>query len=292
MSGAAGAHDLRELLRAALDRGLVTREQAERLVSDGRVPVARHEVDPDLPHRVGTAPAAFSTCTEVERPFRVVFDVSGYYRSLGVHWTAGKRELREGYQAVDGQSSEWLTYALSQLLDPVVRRQYDAMPPGSIFYDKYVAEEVQRQFKARMAVKTLDLGGDEARARAEATAEGWATDTPVEEQVDDLSRNCDDQGAPPQIETPPDPFPWGHYLWRSRGAEPDRLADWQRLVVMAASERGIRATIAVGACGRTPHRTVVARVGRVVVAYLNDDHEPSPEVAGLAADSIAEAMAS
>lgn len=280
MTRAAGADGLMRALR----------EWAEgRATSSAPAPSAAPQHDPERPRRVGEAPAVFSTRTTLAVPWRFSWDANGWYRALGVHWGCGRRELWLAYLAAGGQDSEYLTYVLGQLLDPGTRRQYDAVPPGRRLYDRYQAEEDARQFAARMALTVLDHGGDEAAALASAVEEGWAE--PSGAPVDPGAHGCDDRGAPPQHETPPpQQFSWGHYLWRSQGVSDSALAEWQRLVVSAAAERGIEADIAVGACGGSPHRAVVALVGRVVVAYLSEDHEPTEEVAALAADALRHAV--
>jgi hypothetical protein len=246
--------------------------------------------DPEQPLRVGDAPAVFSTCTALE-PWPIA-DVNSYYAELGVDPRASRPELKAAYLRLEGHRSERLTYVLSQLLDPVVRRQYDLVRPGRRFWDKYEAEEADRQLRARMAIMLLDHDGDEEAAE-EAARRQLAEDDrlPAEDadlcqgKLDSDRESCQDGGAPPR-QTPPATFPWGHYLWRSPGVDDARLAEWQRLVVRAAAERGIRARIAVGACGRTPHRMVLARVGRVDVVFLNDGEEPTEEVAEVAAEAL------
>lgn len=276
-----------DFFQAALQAGVLNPDYIRNLALGLPVPAAPR-VDPDAPRRVGEAPVVFSTCTELAPRWRFVWDVNSYYRDLGVHWAAGRRQLKDAYLARDGQRSQRLTYVLAQLLDATTRRQYDAMPPLSVFPDRYVIEEAERQLKVEIARRIMERGITEDEADASVIADGLKTSATHQQQVDEMLAGCDDQVAPPQDETPPAPpaFPWGHYLWRSPDVDDRVLAVWQRRVVRAAVERGIRARIAVGACGRVPHRVLVTKVGQVTVVWLNHQYEPSEEAAALAADAI------
>jgi hypothetical protein len=94
----------------------------------------------------GTGPDAASSCQELQ-PFPVTcWDVCGYYRRLGVPWRATPRQIRLAYLEKDPLSKdERLFYAMSQLVDPEVRRAYDAVPLGGVFMlDRYVLQGIER----------------------------------------------------------------------------------------------------------------------------------------------------
>ena len=78
-------------------------------------------IDPDAPVLSHQGPAEFSTCTDLALRPEVCWDTNRYYRTLGVHWKATKKELMKAYQALGTMPSAYATYAFKQLLDPEVR---------------------------------------------------------------------------------------------------------------------------------------------------------------------------
>jgi hypothetical protein len=211
----------------------------------------------------------FSTSAALVPSPLLCWDVNGYYRELGVDWRAGKAELRRAYLALDGQRSPRLTYVLAQLLDPATRRAYDRAPLGSQFRDLYVDQELWRSLVGQ-------AGGDDDLLRFLAGAVGMD----LADALDEGSLEDQDEGAPPEQ----DHFPYAYYLWRAQHPDPGLLRTWQALLVRAASERGVVAQVAVGVMGRTPHRWVGITVGYVEVLMINQDVEPTEEMAHLAID--------
>lgn len=261
---------------------------------------ARADLDPERPRRVGSGPVLFSTCTDLvparhhDPPW--CWDVEGYYRELGVHWRAGKTELRRAYLVLDGPSSSRLTYVLAQLLDPETRRLYDRTLPGERFEDTYLAEQRQAQEQADYSgfmfagwVLRTQYGQvgltDAGLASVVGEQMGWGPDDVRlhGRQAVDSKEACEHHdGAPP-----PHEYPYGYYRWRSDSADEGLLAEWQRLLVAAASERGIHARLAVGIKGETPHPWVHARVGRVDVLFVDEHHQPDQHDAARAVALVA-----
>jgi hypothetical protein len=93
----------------------------------------------------------------------ICWDVCGYYRRLGVHWRATRRQLLEAAMASGitiGAGDPWRAYALAQLLDPAIRREYDMMPLGALFLkDAYVNELLKREAH-RVATEMYDEDGE------------------------------------------------------------------------------------------------------------------------------------
>lgn len=256
--------------------------------------------DPERPWRVGDGPVLFSTCVDLvplghyEPPWS--WDVEGYYRELGVGWRAGKDELRRAYLALDGSSSPRLTYVLAQLLDPETRRRYDRTPPDERFEDTYLAEHRQAQEQADysefmfagwvLRTRHGQVGLTDAKlASVVGEQMGWGPDDVRLHgpQAVDSKDACEHHGEAP----PPAEYPYGYYRWRSDSDDERLLALWQRLLVSAASERGLHARLAVGIKGETPHPWVHATVGRVDVLLVDEHHWPDRHDATRAIDLVA-----
>lgn len=122
----------------------------------------------------GRGPAECSSSVTVALLPEIVWDVCGYYRRLGFHWTefrqVTKRAIRLRYLEMDPrQEDPGLHYAMDQLLDPVIRRAYDLMPLGGLFLgDKDVRAMLERMAAMRAS-----------RINAEAHAAGVYEDDPI-----------------------------------------------------------------------------------------------------------------
>lgn len=243
--------------------------------------------DPERPRRVGDGPAEASTCLALLSSPVVCWDVNGYYRDLGVHWKATRKQLRDAYVARGGPNSERLTYVFKQLLDVAVRREYDRTPLGEVFLDAYVSERVRRQACLRAAAKRAR--GEVADEEQELSDLGYVIeDEEPEGARDEPSQVVDDRDE--EVQSPPgrtQPWRYSHYLWRSAETDTDRLREWQGLLVGALGRRGENIRIAVGYCGRMAHPWVVGTVGFRTVVFLNDREQPTAEMAEAVADRVA-----
>lgn len=191
-----------------------------------------------IPHG---SPLVFSTGVAVEPWPSIVWDANGYYRALGVSSRATRRELREAYQRLDGQRSDYLTYVIHQLLDPDIRRVYDATPRGRIFLDDLVAEQMRRESAIQTSQERRMLWEQTGFVPDEQEMLDWdevigQTSTPSKPGSEDAEAERQD-------------WSWGYYL---RGVEslPDvtALQTWQRLLIEALARRGVAVEIAVGWC--------------------------------------------
>lgn len=250
-------------------------------------------IDPNAPVRQGSGPEECSSCTELSVLPGWIWDVNRYYRDLGVEPRATRKQLREAYQAKDGQSSARLTYVLGQLLNPKIRLAYDCTPLGELFMDEYVRDRLNRIAKDRMSQRMADLArmgadmslvDDDAIQRdifaemgiqaVEPEPSGHFHDTP-DEVVDDDSEIGQDEHRPAKFE-------YSYYLWRTPLRDPalglDRLSQWQRFLVSALAREGIRIKFAVGFHGQ-PQRWIEAAVGYRSVFFLNIDELPTEELA-------------
>lgn len=237
------------------------------------------------PQQIGRFPT-FSTCTALTTQPVWCADVNGYYRTLGVHWRATKKQLRFAFLELGPMPTAYQMYVLKQLLNDKIRRAYDMTPLGTPFlHDDYM----QAAIKAKAS--------EEARRRTEAGVHTTAEDV-VREQYDYVkeeetpSQVVDEDGSNPEDAELSDPastvtpWPWGYYVWKSKADNTETLREWQELLVRAFSERGESVDLAVGFVGRMAHRYVVARVGTRHVIFLGDEHSPTEELAGSAAEAL------
>jgi hypothetical protein len=194
----------------------------------------------------GWGPLTASSDTRLaERP-EVCWDVLGYYRALGVHWRATRRQIATAYLLCGGPARRRLTYIVRQLMDPQRRREYDALPLGTRIWlkDAYIVTAIKKAAVAEAA----------RRAAAGAPAEGedvlreWgmqATDKPP-----GAAQPRSREPGPDDQEALPIHSPWGSlWSWYEQGDcdQPrEWLPYWQALLIRVLAERGLRVRFAVG----------------------------------------------
>lgn len=244
----------------------------------------------DAPDKVGNGPDSASTCTDLEGPLPLhIWDVNCYYRDLRVPTNATRKQLMRAYQRFGNNPNARLTYVFKQLLNPVVRREYDMMPLGSVYIDQFVHDAVHRAVQREMARRRLRQSQEQMDDPQDVNYEDVLVDmgfriVPDEDEVD----NAEDEGLTASAPR------WGYsfYLWKSNEREDTaRLAMWQEHVVAALARKGVRTRIAVGYCGRMAHPYVVGVVGNLPIVFLNDREQPEPLLADRAADRVVEAQA-
>src|SRR5690348_13104217 len=122
----------------------------------------------------GSGPDACSSSVFVVLLPEIIWDVCGYYRRLGFHWTefaqVTPKDIRLRYLELDPRTEDNdLFYAAAQLLDPVIRWAYDLQPLGGLFLgDKDVREMLERLAAQRAS-----------QINAQAHADGTYQDEPV-----------------------------------------------------------------------------------------------------------------
>lgn len=210
------------------------------------------------PRLVGDGPATCSTCLDLVSSPEWIADVNGYYRDLGVDPRSVRREIVRAYQA-RGTSDAHLTYVVKQLLNPVIRRAYDRVPLGQVFFD----DEVLARFRA-----VLYRAVSEGRARFEA-ASGEAPCTVVDRLP------WSEQDAANAVSA----WPWSYYLWDLDEADSARLQDWQATLVGHLGRAGVRRQIAVGMMGGVRPEVEVLTLGSRTVVFL---HQQSSSTDALA----------
>lgn len=224
------------------------------------------------PQKVRAGQAARSTSLELAAWPSVVWDVNGYYHCLGVGWAASRKQLMQGYLAADGQSDDYLTYVLSQLLNPRVRREYDACPQGTKYFDRYVEAEIKRRAAAMAEVYGTS---------AETVLNNWGFEfVRDDEEVDIPQEDGEDRrSSTPAPESAS--WPYGYYLWRLRRADEvlvtvEAMQCWQEAIAAECQRRKVVLSFGVGAMG--PRAGSVAQVMSVdgvtvVFAPLHRLHE-------------------
>lgn len=239
----------------------------------------------------GVGPAECSSCTELATLPLAIFDVNGYYRELGVHPKATRRQLREAYRErvgalQNGQDAARLTYVLRQLLDPETRFAYDCTPLGEVFMDRYVQDMLNRRMRLQMSERMArlhDMGVDLDGVDQEAVQRDILAEMGYQEADDDTpSETVAESPMLGKDDDRPAKFEYSYYLWSTRPREDSvhlgRLAEWQRVLVSAFAREGVNLKFAVGFHGQ-PHRWVQALVGYRTVFFLNVNTEPDESLA-------------
>lgn len=223
------------------------------------------------PTRLGAGPDVWSSCTELALPFVPRWDVNGYYRALGVSPLASRRELREAYQAKDGQSSAYLTYVFKQLLDPEVRAAYDAAPLGQPFLDDYAQDDLKRKAK-------VEAGERSARGRftsSEDVLNEWGYVVEDESGVDSVSPTRQD--LPRKAER----LEYAYYGWRTTKFLVDEgvLRKWQETLTKTAAQLGIAPKLSFGITSVSDRPYILEAVGDRAVIFFPEGEEPTESVA-------------
>lgn len=233
----------------------------------------------------GYGPVVRSTSQELEVWPGVVWDVNGYYHDLGVGFRATRKQLLAAYMQLNGQESERLTYVFKQLLDPEVRRKYDASPLGTVFIDRYVedqlklkAQEMARAWKIS-AEEILQQWGFEVSypAESDSVEDEDPAQSPPEEPVDIPQESQEDGAIPPAPK--PRVWPYAYYLWKIRSGQelsdaPGILERWQDAIAAECQRRKATIRFAVGLMGARKEgaRFLAMSVDGATVVFISADH--------------------
>lgn len=257
------------------EKALPSREETEAM---------RKAQEPDdslrynVPVRLGWGPARWSTSMALVPVERVCHDVNGYYRELGVDWQATRKELRESYMALDGQTSARLTYIFKQLLDPVTREVYDKTPKGEVFLDDYTEDELKRRAHEE-ASKRSTLGQS---VSADEVLDDWGYVTlDPEEGVDTVRAVRKDL---PQRKAAGRNWSYSYYAWKTENFVQNeaRLQEWQELLAKAAVRVGSSSEVAIGATSMvrlSDQWFIIEPVDGKPVVFFFTDVEPTTEIA-------------
>lgn len=227
----------------------------------------------------GFGPIEATSCTALTVSPLVIWDVNGYYRSLGVHSRATRAELRIAFHEVDGGNSEYLTYVLQQLLDPEVRAEYDRLPLGELLIDKFVSAAIKRS------------AYEEAKRRAGGTAFAEAD---VQKVMGERGFDLAPEKPEPTVRgdsysEPVDEWRWSYYMDRVVCHDVERLALWQSMLITSLSSLGVVRRFAVGFTEQHDTSTksfTRTENGGIVVAYLGALTQPTQVLADALANTI------
>jgi hypothetical protein len=252
-----------------------------------------------IPH--GGGPDTCSSSQVLALTPEICWDACGYYRRLGLHWKATRKQIRDALaksRALIGSGDAHLTYAASQLLNQEIRREYDRLPLGKMFLkDKDVVARLKKAAQ------------DAASAMA---ARGFPDMTP-EDVLGNWGFSVGQPGGPggegEESPAPAAPLPsparafsarWSaQWTWYS---DPDlrfvmtadavggvplyrlrELEHWQHALVSEFARRGMKARFAVGLC--TAETFVIRRAPDPgIIVILLGEGEPTPELAADAVD--------
>lgn len=241
---------------------------------------AQYEEITQDPQRFGNGPLLASSDVSLvpTYPPLVCWDVNGYYRALGVHFLATRKELRQAYMAVNGQNSEYLTFVLTKLLDPEVRRVYDLLPLGSLYMDdKYVQERIKRAAFAESARRT--------RMGFETTPQAILIEWGFQQEEKEFSERSETELDLSEDSVILNEWVYSYFLWRSAPQE-HQLREWQTLLIRELSALGIVTTFAVGLIGGEGH--LYLKVDNDHVFFIDTSTNPTQQMAALAAKSLKE----
>lgn len=239
------------------------------------------------PRAIEAGPMEFTTCVGMEPWPAIIWDVNAYYADLGISPRATKREIKDAYIRLEGHKSLRLTYIVKQLLNPSVRTAYDATQPGSVFFDRYIAEFVQNQmFKDQVddfgRILTFDERVEQELMQVDLTK---YMDKPFDPQhpIDSAIAGEHDRS---------NRWRWGYYLWDTDDYDTERLREWQGMLIEALARREAVLRLSVGLVGGSVEEPMkVEAVGYRVVVFLGEAEQPLPQWAELAADRVVHTVA-
>lgn len=251
-------------------------QQPGAIEAEERARRAREEAS-NNPTIQGFGPLLASTSMALVPCPLICWDVLGYYRTLGVHWRASKKELMTAYQALGPMPTAYQTHVFKQLLDPARRRAYDMTPLGEPFLDDHYVQQALKNNAAKEAARRSSDGDKVTAEEVLKERYRFIPDDP-EGAVDSTESD-----GPDSLPSGSLPWPFSWFAWRSKKEETDVLAEWQTLVIQAVAEQGEVLNVAVGFVGKQPHRYLVGRVGKTQVAFINEKERPTPALASAAA---------
>ncbi len=194
-------------------------------------------------------------------------DANGYYRAFGLHPWASRRELLDAYRQLNGTSDSRLTAMFTVLWDPASRAAYDRTPPGRVYIDAQVHDQLRRAASVQ-AARWTSAGHPRTAAEILNHLSAAMAAPSVRGSLDSSGADeFDDSGTDRQAA----PFLFSYYRHGCTCTDTRRLARWHELLHQALHDRepvfavGLHADPAKPAYRRpTPHGAV----------YLLHHHEP------------------
>jgi hypothetical protein len=224
-----------------------------------------------VPVKLGRGALTWSTSTALLPVENPCYDVNGYYRELGVHWRATRKELAQAYTDLDGQQFPRLTYIFKQLLNPKIREAYDRAPQGEPFLDAYTDEQLKRRAHTEAHCR-VSKGEDISAAQI---MDEWGYTLLTDDEVDSVSPIGKD------LIYGDDPWEYSYYAWKTSTYLPDvhRLRRWQELLSTAASQRGVSPRMVIGTTAVSDQPFMLEDVNGNQVIFFSEDASPTLLVA-------------
>lgn len=220
------------------------------------------------PRPVPVGEMEFTTAQALVRWPYVIWDVNAYYAQLGVDPHATKAQIRQAYFDKKGWESVRLTYVMRQLLDPKVRKDYDSCRQGSIFFDRYYAE----QAKARVLEDHRQAYG-----RSLDFEESQAEGAEIIDFSDYANKEVNlEAGTIPHLAEARGGWRWGYYLWKTAAYDIDKLSLWQQSLCVAFGDSPRRFCVGLMA---GDDLVKLVQVGYHQVAFINVTADPTPILA-------------
>lgn len=252
------------------------------------------------PMRLGAGPDLWSTCTELAVPARFKWDVNGYYRALGVSPDATRRELREAYQALDGQSSAYLTEVFKFLLNDDQRADYDATPLGQPYLDRLTERALKDRARREAKMRTALTG---RQVSAKQVLGEWGFEVFDDDESDIHGDNGASVPRPRQgvdsvtptgqdlpRKTTRDRLEYSYYAWNTSDFMHDEalLIRWQGALSAVASSTGTAPRVSFGITSVSDGPFILREVGNRQVIFFPEGEEPTEEIARQALAAIAQ----
>jgi len=236
----------------------------------------------------GTGEAECSTCTDLVPSPHVIFDVNGYYRSLGFEFPymgITRKMLRMAYFLKNGHVNVRMTMIMKVLLDKVEKRKYDLTRLGDRYIDAEWTDYFNREAHAEARSRNLRYGSGTTK-RQVLSEWGLDSDTPEDPALDSVGGVVHDPDYPTDEGSPGD-WGWSYYLWGSRSTNTARLALWQGKLIRECINRGAVIRFCVGFSGRRNGPSWASGViGQRLVIFLREDVEPTDELAASAVSIV------
>lgn len=241
--------------------------------------------NPGIPRRIFNGPAACSTSVALvpTYPPAVCWDVNGWYAALGAHHRMSRKELGQAYMDAGGQESDRLTWIMTALLDPEIKRAYDLTPLGELYLNDPLIMERLKAMALRIA---KEKGIDAQRV------------------LEDMGLTLVDDSSERTRNSPPDLLDsesnssknvlnngeWAYSFWVWH-IEEHELYDyaqaeyWQESLIAACARQGIVTQLRVGVMD-APATHRVQEIDGVPVVFINRITLINPDIADLAVDEL------
>jgi hypothetical protein len=250
--------------------------------------------DDEQIERRGSGPDTCSSSFGLATLPGFVWDVCGYYRRLGVDPSATRRQLRLAYLHHGGLDDQRMTYALTQLLNPAVRRAYDLASPLVPFLLDQETNERLKAAAAREAARRTARAGHMVDTDAVLGDWGYRQRATREDAMPSYGRARDEDEALPGLPLGASLDPWGmQWSWYvlddpelASGLHPGWLAAWQRELRLELHNRGYQVSFAVGVMGDASFFRIWRMTDGVCIVFLSREQEPVPGLARKAVDQM------